>query len=125
MLVVYFLFTCICLEKMGQKNGGIADVFYPRAAGKGGAICTYRYLILFFEQMWYKLSQAAPPSEPLMIGSCRFVVLGLDAHGIEVFDHLLGTKHLVHTFCAAHHEEVVNLLVELVGTGEHAIISRL
>ena len=72
-----------------------------------------------------KLFQASTPGKPLMIGACRLVILGFDTHRIEVVDEFLCTEHLVHAFCSTHHEEVVDLLVELVGTCEDTVVGSL
>ena len=41
---------------------------------------------------------------------------------VQTLHQSLGSEHLVHTLSTAHHEEVVNLLVQLVGFGEHTIV---
>ena len=78
-----------------------------------------------FEKMGYELTETSAPGKPFVVGACRFVIVGVDTHVVEALDEFLGAEHLVHTFSAAHHEEIVNLLIELVGIGEHAIVSSL
>ena len=72
--------------------------------------------------MWDELFQATSPGEPLVVSTCRLVIVGVDAQSLEVVDEFLCAEHLIHSFRAAHHEEVVNLLVELVGTGEDTVV---
>ena len=52
----------------------------------------------------------------------RLRVDGVYAQVVELLHRLGSAEHLVHTLCAAAHEEVVNLLVELLGIGEHAVV---
>ena len=73
-----------------------------------------------FEEMGDELAETSAPGKPFVVGACRFVIVGIDAHVVEALDEFLGAEHLVHAFRAAHHEEIVNLLV-----GEHAIVSSL
>lgn len=72
--------------------------------------------------MWNELIQASAPGEPFMGGARRLIVVGIDAHLVEVVHHFLGAKHLVHALGTAAHQEVVNLLVECLRIGEHTVI---
>ena len=78
-----------------------------------------------FEKMGDELAETSAPGKPFVVGACRFVIVGVDTHVVEALDEFLGAEHLVHAFRATHHEEIVNLLVELVGIGEHAIVGSL
>ena len=52
------------------------------------------------------------------MGAGRFIELHIDAHRLEVGRHFLRTEVLL---TAAAHEEVLHLLVELVGILEHTV----
>lgn len=54
--------------------------------------------------------QAAAPGEPFVGGARALVEVGIDAHVLQLLDHLLGAEVL---FGAYAQEEVVNLLVEV------------
>ena len=77
------------------------------------------------EQMGDELVETAAPGEPLMGGTCRLGVVGVDTHLVEVLHHFLRAEHLVHALGSAAHQEVVDLLVELLGIGEHTIVGGL
>ena len=51
--------------------------------------------------------------------------MGVDAHLVEILHHLLRTEHLVHALCSTAHQEVVDLLVERLGIGEHTVVGGL
>ena len=72
-----------------------------------------------------ELVEAATPGEPLVGGACGLGVVGIDAHGIQALYHLLRAEHLVHAFCSTAHQEVVDLLVERLGVGEHTVVGGL
>lgn len=54
--------------------------------------------------------QAAAPGEPLVGGARALVEVSIDAHVLQLLDHLLGAEILLGAYAQ---EEVVNLLVEV------------
>ena len=72
-----------------------------------------------------ELVEATAPGKPLMGGAGGLGVLDVDAHLVEVLYHLLCAEHLIHALGSAAHQEVVDLLVERLGIGEHTIVGGL
>ena len=75
--------------------------------------------------MWDKFVETTTPGEPFVGGARRLRVVGVDTHLIEAIHQFLGTEHLVHTLSSATHQEVVDLLVERLGIGEHTVVGSL
>ena len=57
-----------------------------------------------------------------MIQARGLIVLGWDAHLVQLLDRLHGIDGVVEAHCAARHKEEMYLLVELVGTGKATIV---
>ena len=70
------------------------------------------------KKVWQILLEATTPREPLVMSAWRHIKLHIDAHRLEVGRHFLRTEVLL---TAAAHEEVLHLLVELVGILEHTV----
>ena len=57
-----------------------------------------------------------------MVCASRLIVVGVDTQRIKVVNEFLSAKHLIHALCTAHHKEVVDLLVEVLGIIEDTIV---
>ena len=78
-----------------------------------------------FKEVGYELTETATPRQPLMVCTCGLIVVDIDAQRLEVVHRLLGLEHLVHAFCTAHHQEIVYLLVKLIGPRKNAVVGRI
>lgn len=62
--------------------------------------------------------QASAPGEPLVMSAWRYIDIELDAQVLQLLRHLLGAKVLLRTTA---HKHILDLAVELIGIGKHAI----